>query len=445
MITIVSKWLILFVLTISTVQAQKSKHIILITVDGLRPEFYLDPSWGMVNLNIMKQEGAYAVGVNSVFPSATLPAHTSIVTGVSPAKHGIYYNSAFDKQRTSDEWYWYFDSIKTPTLWEAVQKSGMKSASVNWPVTAGAPIDYNVPVVKKKGITQLEATTPYCTPANLMEEIQREATGRLSNMDFSIQGDYLVQDQTMARIAAYLIRKYKPNFLTVHLSCVDHFEHKEGRDGKMVRRSVSGADREIRTIIESIKRAGIMDNTTVIITGDHGHVDIHTSIIPNVWLSNAGLLTDIKTDNWKAQFKTSGGSAFLHLKDPNDQATLKKVHELLARLPKKERNLFHILDKKMLIEAGGDPNAVLALTAAPGTAFSAALTGELYSKTKGANHGHLPNFKQIQTGFLAFGAGIIPGTEIVEMDLEDISSIIAYLLGIDFPGTKSAIVEKMFK
>ena len=344
MITIVSKWLILFVLTISTVQAQKSKHIILITVDGLRPEFYLDPSWGMVNLNIMKQEGAYAVGVNSVFPSATLPAHTSIVTGVPPAKHGIYYNSAFDKQRTSDEWYWYFDSIKTPTLWEAVQKSGMKSASVNWPVTAGAPIDYNVPVVKKKGITQLEATTPYCTPANLMEEIQREATGRLSNMDFSIQGDYLVQDQTMARIAAYLIRTYKPNFLTVHLSCVDHFEHKEGRDGKMVRRSVSGADREIRTIIESIERAGIMDNTTVIITGDHGHVDIHTSIIPNVWLINAGLLTDIKTDNWKAQFKTSGGSAFLHLKDPNDQATLKKVHELLGRLPKKERNLFHIVE-----------------------------------------------------------------------------------------------------
>src|SRR5690606_36956041 len=125
--------------------------------------------------------------------------------------------------------------------------------------------------------------------------------------DFSIQGDYLVQDQTMARIAAYLIREYKPNWITVHLSSVDHFEHKEGRDGNMVRRSVSGADREIRTIIESIERAGIMDSTAVIITGDHGHVNIHTAISPNLWLMKAGLLTDLKTDNWKAQFKTASG------------------------------------------------------------------------------------------------------------------------------------------
>lgn len=425
--------------------AQKAKHVVLITVDGLRPEFYLDPSWSMVNLNIMKQEGTYALGVNSVFPSATLPAHTTIVTGVTPLKHGIYYNSPFRPKRDSDEWYWYYDAIETPTLYDAVQKSGMRSASVNWPVTVGAPIDYNVPVVKKTGMTQLDATIPHCTPANLLEEIQTEATGRLSNMDFSIQGDYLVQDQTMARIAAYLIREYKPNFITVHLSSVDHFEHKEGRDGNMVRRSVSGADREIRTIIESIERAGIMDSTAVIITGDHGHVNIHTAISPNLWLMKAGLLTDLKTDNWKAQFKTASGSAFLHLKDSNDFATLNKVKELLSKLSSEERKLFHVLDKPRLLEAGGDPNAVLALAAAPGTAFNASLSGEVYKNTTGANHGHLPNFKEIQTGFIAFGAGIEKGKVIQEMNLEDMPAIVAYLLGIDFPVKNEKIIQQLIR
>lgn len=435
--------LILIFLSCSSLMSQKAKYVILITVDGLRPEFYLDPSWGMVNLNIMKQEGTYALGVNSVFPSATLPAHTSIVTGVTPLKHGIYYNSPFSPKRDSDEWYWYYDAINSPTLWEAVQRAGMRNASVNWPVTVGAPIDYNLPVVKKSGMTQLDATRPHCNPENLLEEIQREATGRLSNMDFSIQGNYLVQDQTMARIAAYLIREYKPNFVTVHLSSVDHFEHKEGRDGNMVRRSVSGADREIRTIIESIERAGIMDSTTVIITGDHGHVNINTAISPNIWLIEAGLLTDLKKDDWKAQFKTASGSAFLHLKDSNDVITLKKVKQLISSLPPAERKLFHVLDKNQILDAGGDPNAVLALTAAPGTAFNASLNGEVYKNTSGANHGHLPDFKEIQTGFIAFGAGIQKGKLIEEMNLVDIPVLIAYLLGIDFNIKNEKLIKQL--
>src|SRR5699024_2204228 len=305
-------------LGLQSVTAQVAKHVVLISIDGFRPDFYMDPSWGMVNLRIEMKKGIYAKGVNSVFPSLTLPSHTSMVTGVPPAEHGIYYNSPFRPGRSSSEWFWYFKAIQAPTLWEAVDSAGMTTASVNWPVTVGAPIDYNVPVIKKSGMTQLAATIPYCTPKGLMKEIQEEATGKIDPIAFTKKGNYIVQDQTMARIGAYLIRKYKPAFTTIHLSVVDHFEHKEGRDGPMVRRSVSGADRAVRTIVESIKRAGILKNTAIIVTGDHGHVDKFTLISPNVWLTNAGLITDIKKGEWKAQFKTAGGSAFLMLKDPKD-------------------------------------------------------------------------------------------------------------------------------
>ncbi|HRE50880.1 MAG TPA: ectonucleotide pyrophosphatase/phosphodiesterase [Flavitalea sp.] len=421
--------------------AQKAKHVVLITIDGLRPEFYLDQVWGMANLNIMKYAGAYALGVNSVFPSVTLPAHTSIVTGASPAKHSIYYNAPFSPQRTSDEWYWYFNAITSPTLWEAVRDAGMRTASVNWPTTVGAPIDYNVPVMKKPGVTQLEATIPYCTPKGLLDEIQREATGRLSNTDFSMQGDYIVQDQTMARIGAYLIREYKPNFISIHLSAVDHFEHSDGRDGNMVRRAVSGVDREIRTIVESIHRAGIADSTAIIITGDHGHVDINITIAPNVWLSKAGLIKDLKNGAWKAQFKTGGGSAFLHLKDPADSITLRKVREIIANLPHNEKSFFHVLEKEKLVQAGGDPHAALALSARKGFAFNASLTGQALQPT----HGHLPDFREIQTGFIASGAGIQPGIIIKEMNLVDVAPTVAHLLGINFPSAEGQIIREIVK
>jgi predicted AlkP superfamily pyrophosphatase or phosphodiesterase len=436
---------LIFFFGVQFMKAQKSKHVVLITIDGLRPEFYLDPSWGMVNLNIMKQEGVYAIGVNSIFPSLTLPAHTSIVTGVSPAEHGIYYNAPFSPGRTSEEWYWYFNAIKSPTLWEAIHNAGMRTASVNWPVTVGAPIDYNVPVIKKNGTTQLEATMPYCTPIWLLDQIQKEATGRLNNADFSIQNDYIVQDQTMARIGAFLIREYKPNLITIHLSAVDHFEHSEGRDGNMVRRAISGVDREIRTIIESVERAGIKDSTTIIITGDHGHVDINFTIAPNVWLCNAGLIKDLKSGNWKAQFKIAGGSAFLYLKDPSDSITLRKVKSILANLPNNEKNFFQIIGKEKLTQAGGDPHASIALSAMKSFAFNGSLTGDIFQSTNGATHGYLPNFKEIQTGFVASGAGIQQGKIINEMNLIDIAPMVAYLLGVNLPTAEGLLIKRVLK
>src|SRR5699024_7171774 len=160
--------------------------------------------------------------------------------------------------------------------------------------------------------------------------------------------------------------------------------------------------------VESIKRAGILKNTAIIVTGDHGHVDKFTLISPNVWLTKAGLITDVKKGEWKAQFKTAGGSAFLMLKDPNDEATLNKVKKLINNIPN-HKKLFHIIDKNTIDNVGGDPHAVLALSARKGFYFSSSLKGSVFRPTHGSGHGYFPDFKEIQTGFVAFGAGIKEG------------------------------------
>ena len=109
--------------------SQQSKYVILVTVDGFRPDFYLDASWGTPNLHMMKDSGVSAKGVNPIFPSVTYPDHTTIITGVPPAKHGIYYNAPFEPQGASGEWYFHYDSIKVPTLFDAallrVSSSGL--------------------------------------------------------------------------------------------------------------------------------------------------------------------------------------------------------------------------------------------------------------------------------------------------------------------------------
>lgn len=51
--------------------AQPAKHVVLITIDGFRPDFYLDDAWDTPNLKILRKNGFHAKGVNSVFPSMT--------------------------------------------------------------------------------------------------------------------------------------------------------------------------------------------------------------------------------------------------------------------------------------------------------------------------------------------------------------------------------------
>ncbi|SEW54968.1 alkaline phosphatase family protein [Chitinophaga arvensicola] len=424
--------------------AQKASHVVLITIDGFRPEFYTDPSWGMVNLRMMKDSGAYADGVNSVFPTVTYPNHTSLITGVTPAKHGIYYNAPFEPNGATGVWYFYYDSIKVPTLFDAVHKAGKKSANVIWPVSVGAPIDYNVPDIWTVGSKDRRAVMGTVTnPLSLWKEVQTHATGELGEKDFAMEDGELIMDENVARMSAYLITAYKPAFTTLHLACTDHYEHEQGRDGLLVRKAVAGADRALGTIIEALKRAGIYENTAVIVTGDHGFVNISRSFCPNVLLTQNGLLNNIKTGDWKAQFHSSGGSAFLHLKDAKDTKTAQKVQALLKALPAAQQQLFRIIDRQQLNTVGADPHAAFAITATDGATIGGAVTGELVRAAKGGTHGYFPDFREIQTGFVAYGAGIQTGAHVKEMSVTDVAPLVARLLGLSLENTDGKAPESV--
>jgi len=416
-------------------RAQEKNHVILISVDGLRPEFYLDAQWGMVNVRQGMSKGAYAEGVRGSFPTVTYPSHTTIVTGVLPAKHGIYYNTPVEPLGISGKWFWYYKDIKVPTLWTAAKDAGLTTACVSWPVTVGAPITYNLPeyvvLPQNKGEKkdEVKAMLLESSPKELVQEVQDYAVGKFG--EFGATLDYNSNDQNKARMAAYIIKRYKPNFLALHIAATDHFEHEQGRDGDKVRSAVVGADVAIRNLIDAVEAAGIAKNTTFIITGDHGFVDIHTQFKPNVLLAQLGLYDDANKEGWKAYFQQSGGSAFLHLKDPKDKATLAKVKQGLAQLPERYQRMFEVLDKEALTKAQGDPNAVMALAANQGFSFGASATGDMLASVSGGTHGYLPNFKEIQTGFVAFGKGIKPGAVLPLMGQEDIAPLIAKLLNLN--------------
>jgi predicted AlkP superfamily pyrophosphatase or phosphodiesterase len=114
----------------------------MISIDGMKPEYVTHASEHGLHLPTLQRflrEGTYADGVLPVLPSVTYPDHTTMITGVWPAEHGIYNNALFDPERKLDKaWNWYAESIRVPTLWDAAHNAGIGTASVSWPVSVNA-------------------------------------------------------------------------------------------------------------------------------------------------------------------------------------------------------------------------------------------------------------------------------------------------------------------
>jgi predicted AlkP superfamily pyrophosphatase or phosphodiesterase len=411
-------------LTFLQSEAQEKKHVIIISIDGFRPDFYREDKWATPILHQLAKNGVSANGVRGVFPSVTYPSHTTILTGKMPLEHGIYYNSPFEPDGATGRWYWESELIKTPTLWSLAKNAGLKTASVFWPVSVGAPVDYNIPEFWSldENVDRILPIRENTKPKGLFEEIEQNATGKLTETD--LNSDFLSADENGSRMVAYLIKKYQPNLLTFHIYSVDHASHAEGRDGEMVKRAVAGADHAVGNILEAIEQAGVKENTSLIITGDHGFVNVSKSLNPNVLLLQNKIIADTTAKaNWRAKFHTSGAAAFLHVNQKDDIKVVNEVRALLNALPADQKSLYRIVERKELDEIGTDPNVALALAPIEGYSMSSSTKGDFIKPAKGGTHGFFPDFKNIETGFIAYGAefknpGVIP-----LMGLEDILNL----------------------
>lgn len=67
--------------------AAAAQRMVLISVDGLRADAVTDPS--LPTFSRLRSQGASGI-VRSIAPSLTVPAHLSMLSGVSPERHGVF-------------------------------------------------------------------------------------------------------------------------------------------------------------------------------------------------------------------------------------------------------------------------------------------------------------------------------------------------------------------
>ena len=155
-----------------------SSVLVVVSIDGLRPDYVTKAQQHgakLPNLTRFLLEGVFAEGVSGVIPTVTYPSHTTLVTGVWPAKHGIFANTTFDPlQKNYQGWYWYAEDIRVPTLWDAARAAGRTTASIQWPVTVGAKITWNIPELWRAGTPEDAKLLQVVSTTGLLEEASKE-------------------------------------------------------------------------------------------------------------------------------------------------------------------------------------------------------------------------------------------------------------------------------
>src|SRR5512138_2767191 len=119
--------LVVLLLLLAGVRCAFAAPLTVISIDGLHPDYVTHADEYHLKIPALRtfmREGSYARGVVGVVPTITYPSHTTLMTGVAPAIHGIHSNTTFDPLgRNAEGWYWYAEDIKAQTLWAAAAQA----------------------------------------------------------------------------------------------------------------------------------------------------------------------------------------------------------------------------------------------------------------------------------------------------------------------------------
>lgn len=405
-----------------------SARLVVLSVDGMRPDSYRraeDYHLAIPNILEMAESGASADAVESVYPTTTYPAHATLVTGVPPRAHGIYSHlTSLDPTDRARPWHWFAPALRVPTLWSAAQAAGKRTAAIGWPVSAGAPIDFNIPEIwdpacpdpQKDFSTVARHTTP-----GLFEEVTRALQPILSDAS---------SDRIRSEAALHLWRNYRPDLLLIHFVGYDERSHRHGPLSPQALAALEQSDAEIGRIREAVTSGGPVE---LVVLSDHGFVPVEKEAAPLVVLAEEGLFdtaAEGKPQLRKMGAVHAGGSFAVYWLEKPGAEERRALDRALQRFSETGA-VAEIVDRDKLESLAADPDAEFILDAAPGYYFSDRFEGPAVRPTvkDHGTHGHLPARPGLEAAFVAVGPGIAPGKNLQRISMTHVAATLAHRLG----------------
>jgi predicted AlkP superfamily pyrophosphatase or phosphodiesterase len=434
--------------------AAPSDHVVvLISVDGLAGYYLDDPKAEMPNIRALAKQGGRAKSMRAVAPSVTWPNHTTLVTGVSPARHGVVGNNYYDRAAGKNVtliWDPVYDKdqvVKVPTIYDVAKEAGLSTAAVRWPASRNArTLDWTTPDVLA-GDLYAKYTTP-----SLLAECRKEKIGIDGSRDGGKAPERIVlsgeQDREETRAFNLILREHRPNLALLHLLNVDHTEHAKGPRSDAAYAAIKEADQRVGEVWDEVKR-DFPGKASIVIVSDHGFSPIEHAVLPNVLLRQAGLVDvkGVRVVGGSVHVVPQGGCAMIYIKDKD------RRDEIVARVNKAfegAKGIDRVVKPDGLAaygigDSGKDPSAPdMVLFAEEGWSFGDTAAGALAFVDKperNGTHGHNPDLPDLHATFVAWGAGVKPGSSVGEIRNVDVAPTVARLLGVEMKNVEGTPVS----
>lgn len=415
-------------------------RVIVISIDGMMAEAYNDPDRHGLKLPTLRRmvaEGVSASGVESIFPSVTYPAHTTLVTGAPPGVHGIGSNREPDPlDRNDGGWRWYAEDIAVPTLWQEVERAGKHAAIVQWPVTVGGAATFTVPEYWRAGTPDDQKLQRALATPGLLEAIEREHPTLWQELT-----PPNVHDEAQFAIASYLATHEDPALTLVHVWQTDDAQHDHGPWSPEAIAALEHTDGLLGGLLATLEASPDWPRTVLVVVSDHGFAPITQEIRLNALFAKAGLVTldDAgKPQRARVTSTPNGGVAMIYVDGDADRPT---VAALVAAQP----GVARVLDAAQIAALGGDRRAAFAAVAEPGYGFGDTRSGEVVvpAKSRGT-HGWPPQEPAMAASFLAIGPRVAP-RKLGAIRMIDIAPTLAAWLGVPLSGATGAPIEGLLR
>ena len=208
-----------------------AENVVVILVDGLRPDALKRAK--VPNVESLIKRGASTMKAQTVTPSLTLPAFTSLLTGLTVKQHGMDWDE-FEPER---------GFLKAPTIFEIASFNGSKWGAL---------------FLNKLKLLHLAKP-------------DRRLTLQMCSA--------VEQGCNAKKIAADVITAYKnategtPSLFVIHIADADVAGHAKGWMSTPYLQAVEACDRAIGVILKGFQDLGLYEQTTFIVTADHGGHD----------------------------------------------------------------------------------------------------------------------------------------------------------------------------
>ena len=413
-----------------------TSHVVIVSLDGFPASALDDPYLPVPTIRRLAARGAMARRMRAVDPTVTWPNHTSMVTGVTPARHGVIFNGLLVRESgvapRIEPWRDKSEMVRARTLYDAAYEAGLTTAQVDWVAI------WNAPTI----------TWEFRERPDVNDRIPREmiAAGLITEADVATFAtrNIVWRDEVWTTAAVHILRQHRPNLLLFHLLNLDSTHHRYGPRTPAAMSVMAHLDSQVKRITDAIDEAGLTSRTTVLIVSDHGFKTVKRQVRPNVALAKAGLLTveGGKITRAEAYSVPEGGTALVYVTvpDPGGQL-LERARQALQELEGLER----IVEPAEFARFGlphpadNDQMGALFLIAKDGYSFAAPATEpvavDVGEGSFGA-HGYVATDADLGAIFIAAGRGVRPGVTLDAVSTIDIAPTAARLLGVELKGVE---------